>query len=333
MSSAKELKDIPFFYILSMGRSGSTLLEFLLDAHPNVNIPLESRFIIHLYYKYSSRTNWKIDDKKNFISDLYKDKKLISFWKIDKRQLENDILNTASTVTFFELCRIITANYISFYPKEKIRIQGSKNPIYGLWSDILFQLNKKSKFIHLVRNPMGVVASHKKLGAKNLNYFAYRWNLMNTHIEKLKKQNPASFLTIKYEDLLNSPEKITQQVCQFLNLDYRPSQLKFNEAIKNYLSHLDSKKDASKKQMFNSNLKNLVNPIMNNFKDSWKTTLTRNEIQEISFITKESAGKHGYNIGETSNFKLKFIPISIKVKYNYFKLRLYYIFSLSIRLK
>jgi hypothetical protein len=331
MSSAKELKDIPFFYILSMGRSGSTLLEFLLDAHPNVNIPLESRFIIHLYYKYSSRTNWTIDDKKNFIADLYKDKKLISFWKIDKRQLENDILNTASTVTFFELCRIITANYISFYPKEKIKIQGSKNPIYGLWSEVLYQLNEQSKFIHLVRNPMGVIASHKKLGKTNLSYYAFRWQFMNGKIERLKTKTPQSFITITYEELTNNPNESIISICQFLGINFLNEQLNFYEIIRQQKVFLDTNNEKEKLEKFDTHLKNLVNPIDTKIGESWKTTLNSKEINMVNYITEKTAMKYGYEFSGNGSFKFSFILAYLKMNYRYLRQRFFYRFSFSIK--
>jgi len=328
MTNSKELKDIPFFFILSMGRSGSTLLEFLLDAHPNVNIPLESRFIIHLYYKYSSKTNWTVQEKKNFINDLFKEKRISLFWEINKQKLEADIINTNSNISYFELCRIVTANYISFYPKDKIKTQGNKNPPFGLWCDILYQLNKQSKFIHLVRNPLGVISSHKKMGHKNLYYFSYRWNLMNIKIENLKTMTPSNFLTVKYENLICKPEETLKSVCNFLGIDYKEDMLRFNEIVKAKFSKLDKKNDKEKLKMFNSHLSNLVNPIDNKNINSWETILTSKEKKDINYITKNVSTLYGYKHHETGKFKLTFLVAKFKVKYRHLKNRLYYRFYL-----
>lgn len=316
-----------------MGRSGSTLLEFLLDAHPNVNIPLESRFIIHLYYKYSSKTNWSNKDKESFIKDLYKDYKLKIFWKIDGEKLKNDIYNTPSDVSFFELCRIITANYISFYPKKEIKIQGNKNPIYALWCDCLDKLNRESKFIHLVRNPLGVVASHKKLKNKNLKYFAYRWNLMNYKIEELKQKKPENFITVKYEDLINNTEQTLQLICEFLNINYLPEQLNYNQMVIMEKDKIDAVNDKERMDMFNSHLKNLIYPIKKSIIDSWENTLTLEEINDTAYISKKSASKYGYEFKVQGNFKLSFIFAYFKVIFRYFKFRLYYYLSLPLKLK
>jgi hypothetical protein len=332
MNNTTELKGTPFFYILSMGRSGSTLLEFLLDAHPNINIPLESRFIIHLYYKYAKKNTWTKKEKLTFIKDLYTDNKLTDFWNINNKQLEKDILETKSNISFFELCRIITANYISFYPKEEIKIQGSKNPIYGLWSDELYQLDKDAKFIHLVRNPMGVAASQKKLNHKHTFYYAYRWNLIQKKVEALKKKSPASFITVNYENLIKEPEKELKRLSKFLGVNFIPEQLHFYETIKNVHDQITNNNEIKKLQKFNSHLKNLTQPIQKSIGESWKDTLSIKEQTSISYITNSYAKVYGYNHNiDSGNFQFAFIFAKIKLKYRYLKHKLYYRLSLSIK--
>jgi len=155
---------------------------------------------------------------------------------------------------------------------------------------------------------------------------------MNVHIERLKRKIPDSFLTIRYEDLLENPERTIQQVCDFLNLKYYPEQLKFNEYIKIHHAKMLSAKDNAKLKIFDSHLKNLIYPISNKFSNSWEKTLSKKEIEEVSFITRKIANNYGYNLSNNGKLKLKLIINAIKVKIIYFKLRLYYFLSLSIKL-
>ena len=46
------IRNLPFFFILGRPRSGTTLLRTILDAHPNIVIPPENSYLIHLYFKY-----------------------------------------------------------------------------------------------------------------------------------------------------------------------------------------------------------------------------------------------------------------------------------------
>jgi hypothetical protein len=335
MKQYSHLNDSPFFYILSIGRSGSTLLEFILDAHPNINIPIESRFIIHLYYKYHSTTNWTEADKRQFIQDLNKDHKFNAFWEVNHQQLEEDILATSSDITFFELCRIITAHYISLFPKEEIQAQGSKNPIYGFWSDKLFELYPQAKFIHLVRDPMGVVNSQIKVKAnKSHTYFAYRWRMINSKIDQLKKKHPNQFITLKYEDLIENPETSTTEVCTFLGLPFKTEQLSFHTTIKAHRDQLHKSNDQEKTELFDSYLANLVNPIDPSKHDSWKSGLTDKQKQEVLYAVSNLAKSYGYSYEfKASSFRISHVISNAKVKYRYLRHRMYYRFSMSLKSK
>ena len=91
----KNEKNETFFFILCPGRSGSTLLQQLLDAHPNIQIPPESRFIIYAYYKFRNITIWTDEIKRDFISALLKDKKIALYWNLSEAKIlfKNRILH------------------------------------------------------------------------------------------------------------------------------------------------------------------------------------------------------------------------------------------------
>ena len=61
----KDLKELPFIFIVGRPRSGTTLLMSLFDAHPNVIIPPECAMILNLFPKYRKLRNW---DKKHLLS-------------------------------------------------------------------------------------------------------------------------------------------------------------------------------------------------------------------------------------------------------------------------
>jgi len=246
--------------------------------------------------------------------------------------LKEAIVTSPYDLTFFEMCRIVTAHYPSFFDKNEIEIQGSKNPIYSLWADVLHQLNNSNKYIHLVRNPLGVIGSHKKLGRQNLFYFAYRWNLMNRKIERLKSKVPDQFITIKYEDLIQQPEKVLVQVCDFLNISYRPEQLQFHKKMAEIKARIDPEREKEKLALFESHLSNLVNPIDNKTGESWQNTLSEQEIRGVSYITKSLAHKYNYNVEqEKGRFQFRYISAKIKVWSKYVQTRLYYNRSMSLK--
>ena len=51
------VEAVPMNFVIGKERSGTTLLQVMLNAHPNIVAPPESRFIIMFYFKYGSKTN------------------------------------------------------------------------------------------------------------------------------------------------------------------------------------------------------------------------------------------------------------------------------------
>ena len=90
------------------------------------------------------------------------------------------------------------------------------------------------KFIHIVRNPLDVVASMRKatLGLHNepwsgewtVQFCVKRWKssvLVNNFF-----RNDSKHLLIRYEDLLQDKVKILSQCCYFIDVAYNPEMLR-----------------------------------------------------------------------------------------------------------
>ena len=78
-----------------------------------------------------------------------------------------------------------------------------------------------SKFIHIVRDPVANVNSFKSVpfDLDDVGCLAQRWKIYNSNIEKEKIRKPKSFLTIKFEDLVNYQDKSINKISSFLNID------------------------------------------------------------------------------------------------------------------
>src|SRR5690554_7919810 len=87
-SSGKfEPTHAPIAFLVAKDRSGTTLLQTMLDSHPNICAPLESRFVLHLKNKYHSKTIWNKSLKTQFVKNLFKEQKMVLFWELDQDAL------------------------------------------------------------------------------------------------------------------------------------------------------------------------------------------------------------------------------------------------------
>ena len=285
----EEIKKIPFVFIVGRGRSGTTLLQNIMDANPHVVLPIESRLIIHLkqkYFKISYFTDSIIDD---LITDLYKDKMFVSNWNVNKEKLTSDLkLQPKEQLNFETICKIIYLSYPSMFDKSSIKIIGDKNPTYSIFIPELLEVFPNALFIHIIRDYRdNIISNRNSFGRKSVWLLGYGWLIFNYEIEKIKQFKPNNFFTLRYEDLVNYPEQKVSALCKFLQLTYNPNMLNFYKKIK----FIKDKYDIEALETIH---KNLDKPINTNAINKWKEQLTRSEIEVLDYICGDYAKNYLY---------------------------------------
>lgn len=297
MMTASEIESVPFFFILGRGRSGTTLLQTILDTHSQIQFPIESRLIIYLSKKYSGHHNITEKFICSFLNDLFLENKFRTHWKLKRTDLERLLLlNLGQKLSFETLCKIIYLQYPSLFSKTKIKFIGDKNPTYSIFTAKLIEFFPNAKFIHLVRNPKDNIVSHRDIFSRsNIAFLAQGWISYNRYIEKCKKKFPEKFITIRYEDFVSDPTSTITFIAKHLNLDANDLNLNLElESNKKYHSHLKGKE-------FEHFHKNLLKPINTDQIEKWRLRLTKKEIDLIEYITHEYAASYNYSIEPYSN--------------------------------
>ncbi len=303
----KDLNELPIFFIVGRGRSGSTLLRSLFDAHPQVMIPLESRFVQFLYYKYPLEKKWTPETAKQIIQELGH-----SFEppRLDKENLTKQITNHISDLSFGKICKLIYLNSHTEFPKEEIHAIGDKNPRYTFFIPQLLKIFPNAKFIHLIRDYRDNVTAIQRAGS-NINessniYFAMgRWKLYNRIVDKYQKRFPDNFYTVRFEDLITDPEKEMKSLCNFLTLDFRPEMLNYHKHISKYF----------KDDGFNTLHKSLQTPFDQSKIGEWKNILSHREIIRCEILAGNLPIKYGYlpefnvKIAKRVGTKLVYFPL------------------------
>ena len=307
-----EIEKIPIVFIIGRGRSGTSLLQTIFDAHPSVITANESVFIIHLKQKYSRVKIWSEDKINEFIVDLYKDLKFLHLWNVDQTILRNKInLYPINEINFSILCKLVYLSVKSPFSKSKISLIVDKNPIYSFFINELIALFPNAKFIHLVRDYRdNVISSRKAFGIKNVAVLSQRWKRQNMYIDKLSSKHINNFYKVQYETLVRNAEQIVMEICIFSGILYNPAMLNFYQTTnKIYNENVPERKVLN--SIVNKIHLNLLNPINTTQINKWKEELTNNEIELIDYI----AGNYGvkYNYHPTTNkFKFNYL-------YHFFK--------------
>lgn len=312
----KSLKDIEMVFLVTRSRSGSTLLQNILNAHPNISAPIESKFILHLKTKYYNVTNW--DDKtiNEFANDLFTNRKIRLFWNIKP----NDILSLFQKYTvnsFADACKLVYLSFPSVNEPENIKVIVDKNPAYARFVNELKEVFPSAKFIHLIRDPRAVINSQiKAFNKKSVYNLAYLWVSLNKNIIDSCKANQKNYIKIKYENLVSQPVEEIKNLLHFLSLNYDARLLESHKSIKSVIE----------KSNFYSlpHHINTGNPINTKSLNLWESELSEKRIRIINAICYQFAEQNNYTlpsqqlsffeslIYSISKAKMRFVNFSMK---------------------
>ena len=151
LNNANLTTKLPSFFILSSGRSGSTLLRKILVDNFDVYIPPETNDLLiqsaRLFFL--SRSTW--EEKVDQLIDLIKIMKLPEFCDINYNTLQKDLLSLPIDKRgYYNSIEIV---YKSLVPEGLFHsIIGDKTPFLILRSNWLLTLFPEAKFIYIIHH-------------------------------------------------------------------------------------------------------------------------------------------------------------------------------------
>lgn len=197
-------------YIFSLPRSGSTLLQRILAAHPRVATGSEPWFMLPLFYgqreagvaaEYSHSSC--VRAYHHFAGDSAKAR-----WRRAAAAFSRQIYSEVST--------------------EEAVFFVDKTPRYHLIVDDVIAAMKQAKFIFLWRSPLAVAASMiDTWGRGAFNVVRYRLDLYRglANLVQAYREHADRCETVRYEDLVSEPEGELARICRYLELEYRDTML------------------------------------------------------------------------------------------------------------
>ncbi len=204
---APDARNSPIF-IVGFPRSGTTLLEQMLDAHPSLQSMDETPFFERLASKLHAHDRHILDD----LSVL--------------RQYDCDELRKK----YF----LLTAERIQRRADTQLV---DKNPLNMLWLPMIYRLFPAAKFILCVRHPCDVILScymqnfrSSVLGAacENLDRLAAAYvQAMQCWLQHVEVFQP-NVLVSRYEDLVADIAPHTRRIADFLELEDAAPMLQFD---------------------------------------------------------------------------------------------------------
>lgn len=219
-------------FIVGAQRSGTTLLRMLLNAHSQIAIPEEARFLMPLLVKERLAGGFKGAALESLISYMRASDEF-QLWNYESKSFfaELEQVNEVGLVDFVDKL------YSSYARSEGKRYWADKS-LFFRRIDILARMFPQGSFIHIVRDGRDVFDSWRKMDETKdcAPAAALDWRLKLNLIERAFAGLPADrTLTIRFEDLLANAEQVARTTCEFLGVDYEEGMLDFHKKSHRYV--------------------------------------------------------------------------------------------------
>jgi hypothetical protein len=214
IEAMRQISDKPPFFIVGCPRSGTTLLQLLVESHPNIAIPPEShifkRFsdIFHCYGDLSKSANLR-----RFVHDLFRDY-FIRNWELGVTA--NEFCSQLQERSIRGVLSLLMAKYAR---KEGACRWGEKTPYHLFYAKQINDIFPQAKFIHLVRDGRDVAASSKRVpvGPPSVYGVAKEWKCYIATFNEFKNDlDPDRWIEVRYEDIVRNTNAELGRIFRFL---------------------------------------------------------------------------------------------------------------------
>ena len=266
-------------FIIAVPRSGTSWLQGMLANLPEIATVRETH-LVDCYLKH-----------------------LVNSWRNEQKQPHPDGLKAILTEDEFYNCvksfsdRVL-AKILEFNPSAEIIVE--KTPDNLSFVPLLNRLYPNAYFLHVLRDPRAVVASHLALKQEEWGWVKAGQNhvdLAQKWVNKMEQRDRAKtllqerFLEVRYEEMKQDQSAVLLKIINWLELDYSKEQL--SQLIPN-LSAKDLDRTKGDRALQNPFFDTRPNFFRRGEIDSWKQELTPEQIIDIEAICIRWMLAYGY---------------------------------------
>ena len=214
--------DRPIF-VVACPRSGTTLLQLMLHAHPRIAIPPENRFFLDVYKHRAKYGNLRKKANRAALAKFITKQKKYADMKVPAGVMREAIVSGPPTVG--SALGIVFREYAALYGKPR---WGDKRPLYLNHIPTLMTLFPDAQIVHIIRDGRDCVASLKRMPWWKTGSISAitRWvQSMNMGNRARRSLRPDQYYEFKYEDLVASPREELEKLCAFLGEEFHEAML------------------------------------------------------------------------------------------------------------
>lgn len=277
----------PYVFIVGCPRSGTTLLQRVVDAHPEIAVTQETHWIPRFFDK-----RWGVTREGWVTTEVIP--RLVEhpgFAALDiSREALVWLVGSRHPLTYSSFVSRIFDLYGEARGKHRV---GDKTPGYVRRMKTLHALWPRARFVHLIRDGRDVYLSmadrpleHFKRGvfdswAEYPAATAALWWELNVRRgrETGKALGPELYYELRYESLTASPREECAKLCGFLGVPYSDAMLRFHEG------RIGTPPEAGGKPAWQ--------PITSGLRD-WRSQMLPSVVERFEAAAGELLGELGY---------------------------------------
>jgi hypothetical protein len=233
-----------------------------------------------------ARHRSRYERPEGFALDAYLDDLLAheSFarWELDPDDVRASIM--AAAPRDYPAC--IRATYECYAAAHGKARYADKTPVFVVHMPLLAALFPEAVFVHLVRDGRAVVLSRAEAawGTDRIDFETLTWR---SQVEQGRADGmalgPQRYREVRYEDLLDDPERVARDLCDFIDVEFDPGMLSYYERAGTIIAG----------QPFPDEHKNLARPPTKGLRD-WKQELDPSAIALFEQLAGDALDLFGY---------------------------------------
>lgn len=213
----------PFPVIVGVPRSGTTLLRMMLDSHSELAIPPETGFLLDNRISDSSLDCQEIARK---MTEFPSDAPAWSDFGISADEFLDQAEALPSEAEPGDVLRLFYRMYAVKHGKPRA---GDKTPGYVNTMTTVARLMPEARFIHIIRDGRDVALSWRKTWfapSDDIPTLVRTWT--ETILAARESAAGLHYREVFYADLVRDPATVLRDICDFVDLGYEPSMLRYH---------------------------------------------------------------------------------------------------------
>ncbi|MBD9513121.1 MULTISPECIES: sulfotransferase family protein [Pseudomonadaceae] len=209
--------------IVGVPRSGTTLLRFILDAHPQLAIPPETGFLLN---ETLLRNPAPAAELARALTLLPESAPAWADFALDADHFIDAAACLPAQAGLPQVLRLFYKLYAARLGKPRF---GDKTPSYLQRMRTVAEQLPEARFIHILRDGRDVALSWGQTWFapdREPELLIARWAQLIGDARQQGQGLP--YLEVRYDQLLNEPEIQTRRICEFIELDFHPAMLDYH---------------------------------------------------------------------------------------------------------